>query len=74
VGFKQKKKKESDPYNVRNLFSLFLKNKINWKIVCFNQSFGEFVKGLFTNVKVTSPANTTCLRQIHITHSPAKLP
>lgn len=31
-----KEKKENDPYNVCNLFSLFLKNKINWKIVCLN--------------------------------------
>lgn len=34
VGFKREK--EDDPYNVHNLFSLFLKNKINWKIVCLN--------------------------------------
>lgn len=34
VGFKREK--EDDPYNVNNLFSLFLKNKINWKIVCLN--------------------------------------
>lgn len=41
VGFKREK--WDDPYNAHNLFPLFLKNKINWKTICLNHSFGEFV-------------------------------